>query len=171
MPYPAIPQRWHTTHSAFSWLGIGAKSYTVKTRLMLLSCPAVYSSCRALPWIVELRTRIRLGRIPLGMFREDPDARAKSDRLKPRITSRVATLSAGRESCGDYFFGTCLTLAASFFFWFAASAFAFFCAACLLVAFGDLSPIHMTLRCTATGVNSEAKAGIDRRLHRYPNAR
>jgi hypothetical protein len=44
----------------------------------------------------------------------------------------------------DYFlvFGTCLALAASFFFWLAASAFAYFCAICLLVAFGDLSPTN-----------------------------
>jgi hypothetical protein len=39
-------------------------------------------------------------------------------------------------------FGTCLALAASFFFWLAASAFAYFCAICLLVAFGDLSPTN-----------------------------
>src|SRR6202011_4937615 len=31
-----------------------------------------------------------------------------------------------------------------------------FCAACLLVAFGDLSPINTTPRCRGTGVNSEA---------------
>jgi hypothetical protein len=68
----------------------------------------------------------------------------------------AAAPCAGCESCADYFFGTCLALVAFFFFWFAASAFAFFCAACLLVAFGDLSPINITLRCTATGVNSEA---------------
>jgi hypothetical protein len=43
----------------------------------------------------------------------------------------------------DYFlvFGICLALTASFFFWLAAAALACFCAACLLVAFGDLSPI------------------------------
>jgi hypothetical protein len=58
------------------------------------------------------------------------------------------------KSCADYFFGTCLALASSFFFWLAAAAFACFCAAALLVAFGDLSPINAMLRCTATGVNS-----------------
>jgi hypothetical protein len=42
----------------------------------------------------------------------------------------AAAPSAGCESCADYFFGTCLALVAFFFFWFAASAFAFFCAAC-----------------------------------------
>ena len=54
----------------------------------------------------------------------------------------------------DYFFGTCLALATSFFFCLAAAAFACFCAAALLVAFGDLSPINAMLRCTATSVNS-----------------
>ena len=58
------------------------------------------------------------------------------------------------KSCADYFFGTCLALATSFFFWLAAAAFACFCAAALLVAFGDLSPIKTMLKCTATGVNS-----------------
>ena len=53
-------------------------------------------------------------------------------------------------------FGTCLALAASFFFWLVASAFACLCAACLLVAFGDLSPINRMLRFKITGVNSEA---------------
>jgi hypothetical protein len=44
----------------------------------------------------------------------------------------------------DYFlvFGTCLALAVTFFFWLAAFAFACFCATCLLVAFGDLSPMN-----------------------------
>jgi len=58
------------------------------------------------------------------------------------------------KSCAAYFFGTCLALATSFFFWLAAATFACFCAAALLVAFGDLSPIGTRLRCTATGVNS-----------------
>ncbi len=73
-----------------------------------------------------------------------------------------------KEELADYFFGTCLVLAASFFLWLAAAAFAFFCAACLLVAFGDLSPINITLRCTATGVNSAAGNVPDGLPHRYP---
>ena len=68
-------------------------------------------------------------------------------------------MALARQDGVDYFlvFGTCRALAASFFFWLAASAFACFCAACLLVAFGDLSPINIRLRCTPTGVNSATR--------------
>ncbi len=67
------------------------------------------------------------------------------------------TLALARQDGVDYFlvFGTCRALAASFFFWLAAFAFACFCDACLLVAFGDLSPMNRMLRFTITGVNSE----------------
>jgi hypothetical protein len=68
-------------------------------------------------------------------------------------SAKTANVPAAK-SCAAYFFGTCLALATSFFFWLAAAAFACFCAAALLVAFGDLSPIDTMLRCTATGVNS-----------------
>jgi hypothetical protein len=53
-------------------------------------------------------------------------------------------------------FATCLAVAAFFFFWFAVAAFTCFCAACLCVAFGDLSPMTRRLRSMATGVNPEA---------------
>jgi hypothetical protein len=68
-------------------------------------------------------------------------------------STKTANVPAAK-SCAGYFFGTCLALATSFFFWLAAAAFACFCAAALLVAFGDLSPINTMLNCTATGVNS-----------------
>jgi hypothetical protein len=51
-------------------------------------------------------------------------------------------------------FGTCLALGALFFF-FAALAFACFCAACLCVAFGDLSPMSRRVRFMTNGVNTE----------------
>jgi hypothetical protein len=53
-------------------------------------------------------------------------------------------------------FATCLAVAAFFFCWFAVAAFTCFCAACLCVAFGDLSPMTRRLRSMATGVNPEA---------------
>ena len=53
-------------------------------------------------------------------------------------------------------FGTCFALGALFFF-FAALAFACFCAACLCVAFGDLSPIIRRVSSTTNGVNTDAK--------------
>jgi hypothetical protein len=56
----------------------------------------------------------------------------------------------------------------SLFFWFAAFAFAFFCVACLLVAFGDLSPMNRTLRSAATSVNSAAGKVPDGLPHRFP---
>src|ERR1700757_311885 len=60
----------------------------------------------------------------------------------------------------DYFFvfATCLALAASFFLWLSTSAFACFCAACLSLAFGDLSPINRTLRSEAAHFNSDVCA-------------
>jgi hypothetical protein len=48
--------------------------------------------------------------------------------------------------------GACLAL----FFWFAASVFACFCAACLCVAFGDLSPMNPRLKFILTNVNHRA---------------
>src|ERR1700745_996871 len=92
-----------------------------------------------------------------------------NESLDSRTTSNCKRASC--QSCADYFFGTCLALAASFFFWFAAFAFAFFCAACLLVAFGDLSPINTTLRCPPTGVNSAVGNVPDGLPHRYPCSR
>jgi hypothetical protein len=41
------------------------------------------------------------------------------------------------------------------FFFFAATAFACFCAACLCVAFGDLSPIFQMVRFMTKGVNTD----------------
>lgn len=51
-------------------------------------------------------------------------------------------------------FGTGFELGALFFF-FAATAFACFCAACLCVAFGDLSPIFQMVRFMRKGVNTD----------------
>ena len=50
-------------------------------------------------------------------------------------------------------FGTCFELEELFFF--AALAFACFCAACLCVAFGDLSPMTRRLRSSTNGVNTD----------------
>ena|ERR1700761_3427891 len=50
-------------------------------------------------------------------------------------------------------FGTCFELEELFFF--AALAFACFCAACLCVAFGDLSPMTRRLRSGTKGVNAD----------------
>jgi hypothetical protein len=60
------------------------------------------------------------------------------------------------NSASFYFlaFGICLALAA-WFFCFAASAFTFFCTACLCVAFGDLSPMIRSVRSMTTSVNPE----------------
>ena len=82
-------------------------------------------------------------------------------------SAKTATVPAAK-SCAAYFFGTRLALATSFFFWLAAAAFACFCAAALLVAFGDLSPIGTMLRRTATGVNStdgNVPSGLPHRGH------
>ena len=69
-------------------------------------------------------------------------------------------LCAGFAVRADYFlvFATCLALAASFFFWLTLSTFVCFCAACLLLAFGDLSPMSRRLRSEVTPINSEISA-------------
>jgi hypothetical protein len=85
-------------------------------------------------------------------------------------SAKTANVPAAK-SCAAYFFGARLALATSFFFWLAAAAFACFCAAALLVAFGDLSPIRRMLRCTATGVNSTDGNVFSGLPHRGPSER
>src|SRR5262249_19910536 len=77
------------------------------------------------------------------------------------ITTHATSSNAGRTDCKRcvfYFlvFGTCLALAALFFFVLAACAFSCFCDACLCAAFGDLSPMIRRVRSMTTGVNPEA---------------
>jgi hypothetical protein len=98
---------------------------------------------------LKASSRVSLGRFPRTIQR----LRANFFRRKSLTTLFYSIVTLLKKPS---YFEDCFALATAFFFCFAAAAFACFCAACLLVAFGDLSPINRTLRCTVTGVNSEA---------------
>jgi hypothetical protein len=109
---------------------------------------------RKVPLIGNQSCSLTAGR---GFSPKAPRRVARSSLRRFGLISSLRVICVSVVKFPDYFlvFGICLALVASFFFWLSTSAFDCFCTACLLLAFGDLSPMDCTLRSEGTPINSE----------------